>query len=118
MANGRGISHKLIKAHQTRLANSLGKQVKAAMNALLGSIPSPIAGKSDYSPPEIHYPLLVIPTGAPEDRGGGICSGPHRTAFALYPRTDRRVPHISLVFREMWDTTGLPLKPVAGPTDP
>jgi hypothetical protein len=39
----------------------LGKQVKAAMNALLGSIPSPIAGKSDYSPPEIHYPLLVIP---------------------------------------------------------
>jgi hypothetical protein len=24
---------------------------------------------------------------------------------------------ISLVFREMWDTAGLPLKPVAGPTD-
>ena len=25
---------------------------------------------------------------------------------------------ISLVFREMWDTAGLPLKPVEGPTDP
>jgi hypothetical protein len=25
---------------------------------------------------------------------------------------------ISLVFREMWDTAGLPLKPVAGPTNP
>jgi hypothetical protein len=24
------------------------------------------------------------------------------------------VPHISLVFREMWDATGLPLKPVTG----
>jgi hypothetical protein len=24
------------------------------------------------------------------------------------------VPHISLVFREMWDTAGLPLKPVTG----
>jgi tRNA(Ile)-lysidine synthase len=31
----------------------------------------------------------------------------------LYPRQKRRVPHISLVFREMWDTTGLPLKPLA-----
>jgi hypothetical protein len=30
--------------------------------------------------------------------------------FGLYPRTNRRVPHISLVFREMWDTAGLPLK--------
>jgi hypothetical protein len=28
-------------------------------------------------------------------------------AFGLYPVTNRRVPHISLVFREMWDTTGL-----------
>jgi hypothetical protein len=34
--------------------------------------------------------------------------------FVLYPQTDGRVPHISLVFREMWDTAGLPLKPVAG----
>jgi hypothetical protein len=34
-------------------------------------------------------------------------------AFGLYPRTDRRVPHISLVFREMWDTAGPTLKPVA-----
>jgi hypothetical protein len=25
---------------------------------------------------------------------------------------------ISLVFREMWDTTGLPLKTAAGPTNP
>jgi hypothetical protein len=30
------------------------------------------------------------------------------------PATNRRVPHISLVFREMWDTGNLPLKPVAG----
>ena len=37
---------------------------------------------------------------------------PHR-AFRLYPLTTRRAPHISLVFREMWDTTDLPFKPVA-----
>jgi hypothetical protein len=29
------------------------------------------------------------------------------------PATNRRVPHISLVFREMWDTADLPLKPLA-----
>jgi hypothetical protein len=34
-------------------------------------------------------------------------------AFGLYPVTDRRVPHISLVFREMWDTAGLTLKLLA-----
>ena len=34
------------------------------------------------------------------------------------PRADRRVPHISLVFCEMWDTAGFPLKPAAGATDP
>jgi hypothetical protein len=28
-------------------------------------------------------------------------------AFGLYPRHDDRVTHISLVFREMWDTAGL-----------
>jgi len=28
------------------------------------------------------------------------------------------VPHISLVFCEMWDTADPSLKPVAGPTDP
>jgi hypothetical protein len=33
-------------------------------------------------------------------------------ALGLYPRHNRRVPHISLVFREMWDTAGLPLKPM------
>jgi hypothetical protein len=32
----------------------------------------------------------------------------------LYPRTSRRVPHISLVFREMWDTAGLAHKPFPG----
>ncbi len=37
---------------------------------------------------------------------------------ALYPRYKSRVPHISLVFREMWDTAGLPLKPVASPSAP
>jgi hypothetical protein len=31
------------------------------------------------------------------------------------PAANRRVPHISLVFREMWDTAGLPLKPDAAP---
>jgi hypothetical protein len=30
----------------------------------------------------------------------------------------RKFGVISLVFREMWDTAGLALKPVAGPTDP
>ena len=35
-------------------------------------------------------------------------------AFGPYPVNDRRVPHISLVFREMWDTAGLPLKLVEG----
>jgi hypothetical protein len=34
------------------------------------------------------------------------------------PRTNRRVPHISLVFRQMWDTAGFPLKSVTGPTTP
>jgi hypothetical protein len=29
-----------------------------------------------------------------------------------YPLTKTRVPHISLVFREMWDTAGLTLKPL------
>jgi hypothetical protein len=38
------------------------------------------------------------------------------TVGELYPHTDRRVPHISLVFREMWDTTALPLKPPADST--
>jgi hypothetical protein len=38
--------------------------------------------------------------------------------FGLYPRTNRRVPHISLVFREMWDTASLALKPDTGPTTP
>ena len=36
----------------------------------------------------------------------GVRLGPR--GFGLYPVTNRRVPHISLVFREMWDTTGLP----------
>jgi hypothetical protein len=39
-------------------------------------------------------------------------------ALFISTRHNRRVPHISLVFREMWDTAGLPLKPVAGPTTP
>ena len=29
------------------------------------------------------------------------------TRFWLYPHHQRRVPHISLVFREMWDSTAL-----------
>jgi hypothetical protein len=39
-------------------------------------------------------------------------------AFGSLPATSRRVPHISLVFREMWDTTVLSLKPVAVLTTP
>ena len=34
--------------------------------------------------------------------------------LTLSAATNRRVPHISLVFCEMWDTAGLPLKPVTG----
>jgi hypothetical protein len=35
-------------------------------------------------------------------------SGPQSVrAFGLYPVNNRRVPHISLVFREMWDTEDL-----------
>jgi hypothetical protein len=41
-----------------------------------------------------------------------------RHTFWLYPRANGRVPHISLVFREMWDTAGLPLKPDTGSTTP
>jgi hypothetical protein len=49
-------------------------------------------------------------TGEPHS-GSRLPTGP-------YPRHNRRVPHISLVFREMWDTADLPRKSVAGPTDP
>jgi len=34
--------------------------------------------------------------------------------FGSNPTTNRRVPHISLVFREMWDTASLPLELVEG----
>jgi hypothetical protein len=34
--------------------------------------------------------------------------------FGPHPVSNRGVPHISLVFREMWDTAGLPLKVVEG----
>ncbi len=30
--------------------------------------------------------------------------------LGLFPSSNRRVPHISLVFREMWDTTGVSLQ--------
>jgi hypothetical protein len=33
-----------------------------------------------------------------------------RNSLFFYPVTNSRVPHISLVFSEMWDTTGLPHK--------
>ncbi len=39
-------------------------------------------------------------------------------AFRSIPDTNHRVPHISLVFREMWDTAGPPLKPIAVSTTP
>jgi hypothetical protein len=37
-----------------------------------------------------------------------LIEDPHFGNDGLYPRTNRRVPHILLVFREMWDTAGLP----------
>jgi starch synthase len=40
-----------------------------------------------------------------------LCAAGLSISFGLYPRNNSRVPHISLVFREMWDTTGFPLKP-------
>jgi hypothetical protein len=42
----------------------------------------------------------------------------HTDRLLSYPCHNCRVPHISLVFREMWDTAGLALKPQAGPTTP
>ena len=33
-------------------------------------------------------------------------------SFSLFPYHQSRVPHISLVFCEMWDTTALPPKPL------
>jgi hypothetical protein len=33
------------------------------------------------------------------------------TLLGSIPRANGPVPHISLVFREMWDTAGPPLKP-------
>src|SRR5580658_2759640 len=36
----------------------------------------------------------------------------------IYPRNNCRVPHISLVFREMWDTAGPALKLLADLTNP
>jgi hypothetical protein len=44
--------------------------------------------------------------------------GGNKRAFCLYPRKKRRVPYSSLVFREMWDTVGLALKPGADSTSP
>jgi hypothetical protein len=38
-----------------------------------------------------------------------------KLALGPYPRHNSRVPHLAR-FREMWDTTGVNLKPVAGPT--
>ncbi len=49
------------------------------------------------------------------DQDGGY---PLILRFWLHPLTNRRVPHISLVFREMWDTAGLALKPAAVATTP
>jgi hypothetical protein len=47
-----------------------------------------------------------------------ISAGAPVAAFRLYPRHNGRVPHISLVFREMWDTAAVPLKPLADSTTP
>ena len=52
------------------------------------------------------YPVVLL--GSLHTLAERVC------AFGLYPVTNRRVPHISLVFREMWDTAGPPLKLVEG----
>jgi hypothetical protein len=41
-----------------------------------------------------------------------------KTLLGSIPAPVAGCPTISLVFREMWDTTGLPLKPAAGFTAP
>jgi hypothetical protein len=43
-------------------------------------------------------------------------SFPTKRRLGSIPATKRRVPHISLVFREMWDTTAVDRQPV-GSTD-
>jgi hypothetical protein len=48
-------------------------------------------------------PVSILSKLAAGSRGGRW----RERAFRLYPRHYRRVPHISLVFREMWDTTAL-----------
>ena len=45
-------------------------------------------------------------------RSGGFF--PIEKLFSI-PTKNRRVPHISLVFREMWDIASHALKPPAGP---
>jgi hypothetical protein len=48
--------------------------------------------------------------------GPQICRRSPPDLLLGFPRHNCRVPHISLVFREMWDTASLPLKRLAGPT--
>jgi hypothetical protein len=49
---------------------------------------------------------------APAQMHPSIVPGPDKQQIPRpHPLTKTRVPHISLVFREMWDTAGLALKP-------
>jgi hypothetical protein len=82
--------------------------------------------------PPVEMTILLRPQQVQREmtRAEGLSSRPERSGVeghavsftvlkrSLYPRTDRRVPHISLVFREMWDTADLSLNSVAYPTVP
>ena len=78
------------------------------MNALLGSAPQPSPGAAHPRfPVEFRgFPKLHAPFLKERRKRGRVQS------------CVKEIRGISLVFREMWDTTGLPLKLAAGLTDP
>jgi hypothetical protein len=75
-----------------------------AVNALLGSIPAPIAGC-----PHPRFPVWF--RGFPELDAPFLKEKRTRGPIQSYVQ---QIRGISLVFREMWDIAGLPLKPVEG----
>jgi hypothetical protein len=82
---------------------------KCGMNALLGSIPA-TSRRVPHIPDFLWSfvgSLNLMRLSLKERRA----RGPVQSCVL-------EIRGISLVFREMWDTAGLPLKPVAGPTEP
>src|SRR5271165_1236230 len=51
-----------------------------------------------------------VPHVRPSVRGPKKTGEALQSFWSLVPATDRWVPHISLVFREMWDTTNLNIR--------